>query len=71
MTQEHERIEENHPAGLCARCRHGRTVPTPRAVYWLCERAASDPAYTKYPRLPVRSCAGFEAHAGAEGPPRG
>ena len=46
--------------GLCLHCRHSRRVPTPRAIYWLCELAASDPRFEKYPRLPVRSCPGYE-----------
>ena len=46
--------------GLCARCRHSRSVPAPRATYWLCERSRTDPRFPKYPRLPVRACAGFE-----------
>ena len=55
--------------GLCLTCRHARRVPTPRANYWLCELAASDPRFEKYPRLPVRSCPGYERHPeGGEGP---
>jgi len=46
--------------GLCAGCRHSRTVPSRQATYWLCERSRTDPAFPKYPRLPVLSCAGFE-----------
>jgi hypothetical protein len=26
----------------------------------MCERSKTDPAYPKYPRLPVLECAGFE-----------
>lgn len=44
--------------GLCADCRHARTVVTPRSVFWLCELAATDPRYAKYPRLPVLACDG-------------
>lgn len=47
--------------GLCERCRHAKTVETPRSVFWLCGRSATDPRYPKYPRLPVLECAGFEA----------
>ena len=49
--------------GLCFTCRHARRVPTPRAVYWLCELAATDPRFEKYPRLPVRACPGYERRA--------
>jgi hypothetical protein len=47
--------------GLCLTCRHARRVPTPRAIYWLCERSATDPRFEKYPRLPVLECPGYEA----------
>ena len=41
-------------AGQCATCIHGRAVQTRRgSVFVLCQRAATDPTYTRYPRLPV------------------
>ncbi len=46
--------------GLCFACRHARRVPTPRDTYWLCQLAATDPRFAKYPRLPVRECSGHE-----------
>ncbi len=46
--------------GLCRSCRHARQVPTTRALYWLCQLAAHDPRFEKYPRLPVLQCAGYE-----------
>jgi hypothetical protein len=47
--------------GLCSICRHARPQASARgARFWRCERAASDPAYRRYPPLPVRTCAGFE-----------
>lgn len=53
-----------HPAGLCDRCRHQRLVPNRRgSVFSLCQRSRTDPAYPRYPRLPVTRCAGFEARA--------
>ena len=46
--------------GLCGGCLFQRVVPTTRgAVYSLCERAAEDPRFARYPPLPVGSCAGF------------
>lgn len=49
------------PAGLCDSCRHQRLVPNTRgSVFSLCERSRTDPAYPRYPRLPVLSCPGFE-----------
>jgi hypothetical protein len=48
-------------AGLCASCRHARVVRTERSAFWLCERSRSDPAFPRYPRLPVLRCRGYEA----------
>jgi hypothetical protein len=64
-------MEDRDRIGLCLACRHARRVPSPRAVYWLCGLAAGDPRFAKYPRLPVRECAGYEpADAGSgEGDP--
>jgi hypothetical protein len=30
------------------------------SVFYLCQRSRTDPAYPKYPRLPVLRCAGYE-----------
>ncbi|TMQ72987.1 MAG: hypothetical protein E6K80_01260 [Candidatus Eisenbacteria bacterium] len=49
--------------GLCARCRHARTVPSRTTVYWMCERSKTDPSFDKYPRLPMIQCRGFEPAA--------
>lgn len=49
------------PAGLCDSCRHQRLVHNTRgSTFSLCERSRTDPGYPRYPRLPVRSCAGHE-----------
>ena len=48
------------PPGLCGGCRHSRRIETRNgAVFRLCERSTSDPAYPRYPALPVRNCPGF------------
>lgn len=48
-------------SGLCDSCRHQRLVPNTRgSVFSLCERSRRDPAFPRYPRLPVLSCPGFE-----------
>lgn len=48
-------------SGLCDRCLHQRLVPNSRgSVFSLCERSREDPAYPRYPRVPVLSCPGFE-----------
>ena len=58
-------------AGLCDRCQHQRLVPNTRgSVFSLCERSREDPAYPRYPRLPVLSCPGFEPRSPGAPEPR-
>ena len=53
------------PVGLCARCVHQQVVRTGRgSQFSLCRRSRTDPAYPKYPRLPVLACPGFEPRGG-------
>ena len=55
--------------GLCDSCRHQRLVPNTRgSVFSLCERSRTDPAYPRYPRVPVLRCPGFEPAPGDEHP---
>lgn len=49
------------PAGLCDGCRHRRLVGSARSTFLRCGRADTDPAFPRYPRLPVVACAGFDA----------
>ena len=52
-------------AGLCDSCVHQQLVRTTRgSEFSLCRRSRTDPAYPKYPRLPVLACRGYEARAG-------
>jgi hypothetical protein len=47
--------------GLCRTCRHARAIVTDRGhPFLLCERSRTDPAYPRYPALPVLVCRGFE-----------
>ena len=47
-------------AGLCAACRHVQIVESARGPrYYLCRLSFTDPAFPRYPRLPVISCTGF------------
>ena len=47
--------------GLCSVCRHARAIRSAKgSEFWLCERSKTDAHFSKYPRLPVRTCAGFE-----------
>jgi hypothetical protein len=48
-------------AGLCDTCRHQKLIHNTRgSTFSLCERSKSDPAYPKYPRIPVQRCGGHE-----------
>jgi hypothetical protein len=56
-----EETRERARAGLCADCLHARRIESDRAAkFYLCDLAAVDPAYRKYPVLPVIRCAGFQ-----------
>jgi hypothetical protein len=55
-----EGVMRDPEIGLCASCRHARTVDTPRSRFWRCARSATDPRYPKYPRLPMLECPGYE-----------
>ena len=47
--------------GLCATCRHARRIVSDRGSrFWLCRRSETDPAFPRYPALPVLACTGFE-----------
>jgi hypothetical protein len=49
------------PNGLCDSCVHQQLVPNTRgSVFSLCKRSREDPAYPRYPRVPVLSCRGYE-----------
>lgn len=51
--------------GLCGSCRWARAVMSSRGSRFLrCGRADGDPAFSRYPALPVRACAGFEVARG-------
>jgi hypothetical protein len=52
---------ERNRVGLCADCRHVQRIESARgSTFYLCKRAASDPEFSKYPRLPVLHCRGYE-----------
>jgi hypothetical protein len=49
------------PHGLCDSCRHQQLVSNTRgSVFSLCRRSRTDPAYPRYPRVPVLACPGHE-----------
>jgi hypothetical protein len=46
---------------LCDTCQHCRTMKSDRgSIFLLCELSFTDPAFPKYPRLPVLECRGYE-----------
>jgi hypothetical protein len=48
-------------AGICDTCRHQRVIRNTRgSAFSLCERSRTDPAFPRYPPLPVTSCRGWE-----------
>jgi hypothetical protein len=56
--------------GLCDTCVHQRIVRNTRgSVFSLCERSRDEPEFPRYPRVPVRECAGHESHAPGDEPP--
>ncbi|HEV3481392.1 MAG TPA: hypothetical protein VGR97_03595 [Candidatus Acidoferrales bacterium] len=55
-----DEASETERAGLCAKCRFARRIESARgSKFILCELSASDPAFPKYPRLPVIECPGY------------
>ncbi|HVP27702.1 MAG TPA: hypothetical protein VMW35_00900 [Myxococcota bacterium] len=55
--------------GLCATCRHAQRQESARgSTFWRCRRADDDPAFRRYPALPVVRCSGFEAAPGSAPP---
>jgi hypothetical protein len=53
--------QPSRPTGLCEFCRHRRDVQSDRgSSFLLCDRSRIDPALSRYPRLPVVACHGYE-----------
>jgi hypothetical protein len=49
------------PVGLCATCVHQKIIRSGRgSTFSMCLRSRQDPAFPKYPRLPVTACRGYE-----------
>ena len=54
--------------GLCAACVHHRVVETRTGSrFFLCQRSRTDPAFPRYPPLPVLRCRGFDPSPPAAG----
>ncbi len=55
--------------GLCAACVHARTITNRRgSTFWHCGLSRTDPAFPRYPRLPVLRCPGFRPGTPASEP---
>ncbi len=47
-------------AGLCADCEYSKIIRSDRGgAFYQCLRSFTDPAFPKYPRLPVLDCSGY------------
>jgi hypothetical protein len=54
-------------AGLCGDCAHCHRIVNARgSAFHLCRRAEDDPAYARYPQLPVQVCPGYEPRFGGD-----
>ncbi len=47
-------------AGLCGQCAWSRPVVGAASTFIMCTRGLTDPAFPKYPVLPVLACRGYE-----------
>jgi len=64
MNDRGESGQAGPPRGLCGACVHARVVASDRgAVFVLCARSKADPAFPRYPALPVVRCRGYEPAA--------
>jgi hypothetical protein len=66
VSQGRERLAElSVPPGLCATCAHLRLLAA-RSVFVFCGLSETDPAFPRYPPLPVRRCAGYRPEDGGD-----
>jgi hypothetical protein len=50
-----------HQVGLCETCCFVREIKNRRgSSFLMCERSKQEAQYARYPRLPVKICAGYE-----------
>ena len=54
--------------GLCGSCVHARIIENRRGSrFYMCELSKVDPAFPKYPPLPVVKCSGYQPGQGGAG----
>ena len=62
--QRASRLSKPQTVGLCLDCTHARVIRSDRgSTFYLCRLSATDPNFTKYPRLPVLSCSGYKSES--------
>ena len=61
-------MSDKPAAGLCNSCRHQQIIRNTRgSVFSLCRLSREEPErFPRYPRLPVRECAGYERASGGQ-----
>lgn len=53
--------QQHQQVGLCIDCTYThQVVSTKGSQFFYCRRAETDSHYTKYPRLPVVACPGYQ-----------
>lgn len=61
-TDDREELMPVSHLGLCADCRFAAVIRSDRgSVFWQCRRSFREPAFPKYPHLPVFTCSGYVA----------
>jgi len=57
----HTPMQSRDPhAGICASCKFAQVIPSSKgSEFVLCNYSRINPAFPKYPTLPVRQCPGF------------
>jgi hypothetical protein len=65
MNDRRESGQDTERDGLCASCRFREAVVSAKgSVFILCGRSRTDPAFPRYPPLPVWACRGHAPVAG-------
>ena len=66
-----DRERERVRAGLCATCQQARVIVSDRGSrFYFCERSKTDPAFPRYPPLPVIECIGYDERSCTPSSPR-
>ena len=61
MTAEPHAAAATPRAGLCASCRFADVITSSKSsTFYKCRLSDTDPAFRKYPILPVLTCGGYQ-----------